>query len=74
MSKLYAVSYMDFFTNNLTTEFHRADNWSDALMMHTKMQTDEEYTSFLAAMSMQEAQCEAFNSDWLFDVVEVPSV
>ncbi|MGL5706804.1 MAG: hypothetical protein ACRDDF_00845 [Aeromonas sp.] len=74
MSKLYAVSYMDFNNNDMTIEFHRADNWHTALALHTKVCNDEEYMGYLAGMPMEDAQYEAFNGDWLFDVKEVPSV
>lgn len=71
MSKLFAVSYMDFFNNNLITELHYADDWQDALSLHTKVVTDSEYMEFINAVDMEEAKEDAFNGDWLFDVVEV---
>ena len=72
MSKLYAVSYMDFFNNDLIIEFYRAPDWQTALALHTKTVTDVEYMEHLYGMSMEDAKEEAFNGDWLFDVVEVP--
>ena len=71
MSKLFAVSYIDFFNNDLVTEFHRADNWQTALELHTEV--DAEDTAHIRSMDIEDAKEEAFNCDWLFDVVEVPT-
>lgn len=73
MSKLFAVSYMDFFTNNLVTEFHQAQCWQDALMMHSNVTQCGEFEAYLMTQEMEDAQEDAFNGDWLFDVKEVPS-
>lgn len=74
MSKLYAVSYVDFFNNNLTTELHRAVCWQDALMMHSQVAQCGEFEAHIMTQEMDEAKEEAFNGDWLFDVVEVSNV
>lgn len=73
MSKLFAVSYIDFFDKNLVTEFHRAANWQTALCLHTKVINDAKYTTWLCGLDIEDAKEVAFNSNWLFDVVEVPS-
>lgn len=73
MSKLFAVSYIDFFNHELITEFHRADDWHTALCLHTKVCNDAEYMGWLGEMDIEGAKEEAFNGDWLFDVVEVPT-
>lgn len=73
MSKLFAVSYIDFFNNELVTEFHRAANWQTALCLHTKVVNDAEYMDWLCGLDIEDAKEEAFNGDWMFDVVEVPS-
>lgn len=74
MVKLYAVSYMDFSNNDMTIEFHRGDCWQDALMQHTQTSWCAESEAAIRAQSMEDAQEDAFNGDWLFDVKEVPSV
>lgn len=74
MSTLFAVSYINFLDNDLTTEFHRAPNWHTALSLHTKVYNDEEHMEYLSLMSQEDAQTKAFAGDWMFDVVEVPSV
>lgn len=73
MSKLYAVSYMDFFNNNLITEIHQANCWQDALMMHSNVVQCGEFEATIMTQDIEDAKEDAFNGDWLFDVVEVPS-
>lgn len=73
MSKLFAVSYIDFLNNDLVTELHRAADWQTALSLHSKVVTDSEYLEHLGSLSIEDAKDEAFNGYWLFDVVEVPS-
>ena len=62
----FAVSYINFYDNNLTTEIIESDDWFDALNAHTKVEG-----AFELRTTLSNAKCEAFDMDCMIDVVEV---
>lgn len=62
----WAVSYIDFSSNELTTIIVEAANWYLALQQHPGCRTAE-----LPSTSLEDAKEEAFNCDSMVDVVEI---
>ncbi len=64
----YAVSYMNFCDNNLSTVIGEEDSpdWRDALHLHPELSSENpnDYPK-----DINDAKEWAFNSDFLFDVV-----
>ena len=62
--KKYAVSYINFFNNNLITKIVDVDgDWKvaiEAAIPDTAAYLDDD---------IENAKCQAFDSDWLFDVI-----
>ena len=63
--KKFAVSYINFYDNNLQTKIIEANNWKEAL------DKSEFFTGLELPEDFQEAKQEAFNCDSMFEVVEI---
>lgn len=61
----FAVSYINWFANNLQTKIIEADTWKEAL------DKSEFFVGIELPEDFQEAKEEAFNCDSMFEVVEV---
>lgn len=66
MGKLWAVSFISFFDNELVTVFVYASNWKSAVNNSNLLD------GFELPDDMEEAKQEAFNSSMMFNVAEVP--
>lgn len=66
-NKLYVVSVINFFDNNLVTEFTKGKNWYEALHNHSKMLGDQ----WLDDEDIEYAKYQAFNSNMMFEVKEL---
>jgi len=65
--KKYAVSYMDFFDNDLTTRIVEVDgDWKDALKEAFPRTSND-----IHGDEIEEVKDNAFDQDWLFEVVEI---
>lgn len=69
MSK-FAVGYINFFDNDLIIEIIEAEDWLEALHKHSKIEQDP-WGDYFSNYTIDEAKTEAFNSDMMFDVVEI---
>jgi hypothetical protein len=75
--KLFAVSYIDWGSNELVTEFHQAEGWKEALRQHSAY-ANPAYTkdndTWFADMpdDLEAAKQYAFGGDCMFEAVEVP--
>lgn len=65
-NSVYAVSYISFFDNSLKTKIVQAAGWKDALI---KAFSIGDWNGF--PDDMEEAKGEAFDGDWMFDVVAI---
>lgn len=61
----YAVAYISFFDNELQLKIVEAEGWKDAL---NKVFANRGH--YLPS-DYKEAQAEAFNGNWMFNVIEV---
>jgi len=61
----YAVTYMSLFDHNMETQIVEADDWKEAFNAALP-------EVFLEAEDLEDAKDEAFNQDWVFEVVPVP--
>lgn len=67
--KNFAVSYINWFDNNLKTKFVKAGSWQDALFLSDFYNKDEmEY--ILSATTFEDSKQKAFDTDSMFEVVE----
>ena len=67
--KNFAVAYMNFFDSDLKLKTAWAAGWKEAL----KGAFPDEHENVRNIDSIEEAKEEAFNQDWLFDVIEIPT-
>lgn len=74
MEKLFAVSYIDWLNNELTTEFIKAESELDALARCAWVveHLGEPADAIRAAKDQEELKEAAFNSDGMINAVEVP--
>lgn len=73
--KRWAVSYISFSDNDLTTVVVSADDWFGALGQHPKLQGDADQTEWLNEMRLLDIESvkqEFFNGDAMVDCVEIP--
>ena len=70
---LWAVSHIDWFDNDLITEFHEGATWKEALAKHSKMQGPnmQEYVAEMPD-DVAVAKKYAFDCDSMIEVVPVP--
>lgn len=66
----YVVAHISFHDNDLSTVLVEAENWQQALAQHPAMASWG--GEWIAPDDIEDAKIEAFNCDFLFDVVEVP--
>lgn len=73
--KKFVVSFVNFFDNDLRNKIVEAENWKEALKIVNPGQDEKETEEFYNIMpdDYEEAKYFAFNSDWLFDVIEITS-
>jgi len=65
----YAVAVMHFCNNILKIEFVDANSWKEALANHSLMKLNQEFDNLAwLPNDMAEAQYEAYNVDFMFDV------
>ena len=64
--KSFAVATINFFDNDLRIFLVEDESWKKALGQV------EDLTDYNLPDDIEEAKTEAFNSDWLFDVEELP--
>lgn len=71
--KRWAVSYVNFYDNELVTEIVVAQNWKIALVLHSKLAT-EDWETFVNSIpeTLEEVKEYFFNADCAIDVVEIP--
>lgn len=67
--KKYAISFIDFHENDLIIKVVETDgSWKDALV---KSQFVDDENAETLDDDMKNAKEQAFNQDWLFEVVEI---
>ena len=70
----YAVSYVSFADNELSTEIVEAEDKVEALTKHSKIaNVTEQREYFDSFINLEDAKAGAFESNCLVDVVEVPN-
>jgi hypothetical protein len=67
---LYAVSYIDWYDHDLTTEFHHADTPAAAVAMHSKVKL---YDLTEMPQDMVALKAFFFNMDSMVEAVPVPA-
>jgi len=67
--KNFAVASVSFLDNDLTLKVTKATDWRDAF--RKTFPGESEYLP--SELSLEEAKEEAFNQDWLFNVIEIPA-
>lgn len=70
MRKKYAVAYMNFSDNDLQIKIVNAPDWKSAAGAAFPERIDLDVTESLPD-NLEAAKEEAFDQDWLFDVVEI---
>ena len=68
---LFAVSYLNFFDNELMTTFVRASDWRSAVSSWEKI--GPEFVEGFEIEDLDEAKRYAFDQDFIFEVKEVPN-
>ena len=63
--KRFAVSHIHLMDNDLKSELIEADFWYEALCIYL------DYDPELDIKDIEKAKSEAFDQDWLFDVLEI---
>lgn len=63
----YAVAATNFFDNVLSIEIIEADDWKDAVLKHSVFVNNDVWLPD----DIEDAKVEAFNTDILFDVIEL---
>ena len=67
-TKKYAVSFIDFYNNDLSTKIVFADSWLEAFKeAHPDY---NEWVTSIGPVSQEEAKQAAFDADFTFNVVE----
>ena len=70
----YAVSYMNFWDNEMEIQIVEASGWKDALSKHTgfnKPEYPEDHDMSWISDDMKDAKSDMFNADMVFDVIEI---
>ena len=73
----YAVSYMNFWDNDLKIQIVEANDWKEALSKHTlfnKPEYPEDHDMSWISDNFETAKEDLSNADMLFDVVEIHEV
>lgn len=79
--KIFAVAFITFFDNELTTEFIQAEDWLSAAKQHSKASEydfdyNESYASLdrdrVPASDLEKLKQHFFDQDAMIDVKELP--
>lgn len=72
---LFAVSYIDWFDNDLITEFHSGETWKEALAKHSRMQR-EDMQGWITVLPEDQSKVQLYNFDCdsMIEVVPVPKL
>jgi len=62
----YAVAFINFYDNKLRIEIVNASDWKDAFGI-----AFPGYEDSISSDDIESAKQEAFNNDWMFEVVEL---
>lgn len=71
MNKKFAVGVISFFDNELIIQIIESSTWQDALLKHSRI--DSELWNYLLddGESLEDVKRQAFNSNMMIDVVEI---
>lgn len=69
----YVVSYIDWHSNNLTSEIVTANSWHDAVFKHSRVAKDlnSDWHSDLMKLDHEGVKQEFYNCDSMIEAIEI---